>query len=77
MTAKAETAQIVMGNHEFNAGAYATRRNDAAWARPHSARMRWWDPNATTLDEAALIAGDLKGPDAARAAARPGVPFRS
>lgn len=163
---EAGTARIVMGNHEFNAVAYATRRDDGEWARPHTdknrrqhaaflaavgegssahrdwvdwfrsipmwadlggvhvvhacwhpdsmtalgdgrltdeivtaakdsalydaaevvlkgpeisiepfsyddkdgnirhmARMRWWDPTASTLKEAALPAGELRGPD--------------
>ena len=35
------TAQMVIGNHEFNAVAFATRNaDDTEWCRPHSAKNR-------------------------------------
>jgi hypothetical protein len=33
---EAESAQVVIGNHEFNAVAYATKSEAGDWCRPHS-----------------------------------------
>lgn len=37
---EAGTARMVLGNHEFNAVAWATRNDDGNWCRPHSTKNR-------------------------------------
>lgn len=57
----AGSAQLVLGNHEFNALAYATE-----WPYPRQrARVRWRDSGASTLREIAEMVGGFTTPDGA------------